>query len=443
MEQPTEQINIALSDNIKNNQPTINIGMIGSVSNGKSLITEKITGIKTQKHSKEKERNITIKLGYANAKIFKCLNCPSPQCYQPHSSSIMTTNCKFCDCDLLLIKHISLLDSPGHNLLMLTMLNGTCVMHNTILVESASNKTLASQTKEHLKAIGMVGLRNSITCLNKMDLIKKDFAFDKINSLNNSLIGTLAENCPIIPIAANYGINIDVLCEYICKYIPEPIVDLNGKLKMIIIRSFNINKQDISYENIQGGVIGGTIMKGIVNVNDKVCIYPGIITKNESSSKECWSYKPLFCSVISINSETNVLQYAIPGGLLGIKLDIDPGLTIKDGLVGNILTTSDNINEYKIFETIIVILELLDSSNNTQNEFDKFKPKDIFTINFNACNSKCEIIKIKNNKAELKLLEKPICAKFNDYITLSITSLNNTIVVGRAKILKGKESLKK
>ena len=425
--------------NIMQNQPTINIGMIGSVSNGKSSITEKLTGIKTQKHSKEQERNITIKLGYANAKIFKCDNCPAPNCYQQHHSSIMTATCKFCDEDLVLVKHISIVDIPGHNLLMATMLNGTCVMDNTILVESASNKEPAPQTKEHLFATGMIGLENSITCLNKLDLVKKDVAFEKINILTQYLKGTTAEKSPIIPIAANYGINIDILCEYICKYLKEPTRNLDGKLKMIVIRSFNINKQDVSYEQLEGGVIGGTIMQGIINVNDKVCIYPGVVSKiTDTTSKTCWSYRPLVGTVLSINSETNNLQFAIPGGLIGVKLDIDPGLATKDGLVGNILTTIDNNEEYKIFEVIFVELELLDRS-----ETNKIANGDILVINSNACNEKCEVVKIKNNKAELKLLEKPICVKLNDCITISKNNSNNILIVGRAKILNGLESLKK
>src|SRR3990172_10607755 len=87
---------------VRKNQPTINVGMIGSVSNGKSSITEKVTGIKTQKHSSEMKRNITIKLGYANAKIFKCETCPAPKCYQSYSSAEMEVKCLHCNGDMKL-----------------------------------------------------------------------------------------------------------------------------------------------------------------------------------------------------------------------------------------------------------------------------------------------------------------------------------------------------
>ena len=59
-------------------QPIITIGVIGSVSNGKSTLVANITGTRTQKHSDEQTRNITIRLGYANAKIYKCNTCCPP-----------------------------------------------------------------------------------------------------------------------------------------------------------------------------------------------------------------------------------------------------------------------------------------------------------------------------------------------------------------------------
>lgn len=431
--------------NIINNQPTINIGMIGSVSNGKSSITEKLTGTKTQKHSSETKRNITIKLGYANMKIFKCHHCPAPICYQPHPSSVQDAQCNNCESgdNMELVKHVSFVDCPGHSLLMSTMLNGASIMDTTITVESSSNVELADQTKQHLLATTMSNIPNSIVCLNKMDLVKKNNALDKINKLKQQLIGTQAENSPIVPIAANYGINIDILCEYICNIKP-PTRNLNDDLKMIIVRSFNINKQQIDLCQLEGGVIGGSLVSGTIKKGDKIIIYPGIIEVLETSIKEDkenkkgktqkWKYKPLNATVLSLNSETNDLEFAVPGGLIGVKLDIDAGLTTKDGLIGNILTHSNNKNNYKVFEVLFVELQLV-------NDKQIIKKKDILVANFNAFNGKCEVVKIIDNKAEIKLLEKPICGQINDYITLSRQLGNNINIVSRAKILDGTQSV--
>lgn len=68
-----------LSEDVISRQATVNIGTIGHVAHGKSTVVKAVTGINPVKTSKEKKRNITIKLGYANAKIFKCPTCPPPQ----------------------------------------------------------------------------------------------------------------------------------------------------------------------------------------------------------------------------------------------------------------------------------------------------------------------------------------------------------------------------
>ena len=69
-------------------QATINIGTIGHVAHGKSTVVKAISGVQTVRFKNELIRNITIKLGYANAKIYKCDNesCPRPTCYRSYKS---------------------------------------------------------------------------------------------------------------------------------------------------------------------------------------------------------------------------------------------------------------------------------------------------------------------------------------------------------------------
>ena len=77
-----------LSPEIIARQATINIGTIGHVAHGKSTVVKAISGVQTVRFKNELERNITIKLGYANAKIYKCDNedCPRPGCYRSFKS---------------------------------------------------------------------------------------------------------------------------------------------------------------------------------------------------------------------------------------------------------------------------------------------------------------------------------------------------------------------
>ena len=77
-----------LSPEIIARQATINIGTIGHVAHGKSTVVKAISGVQTVRFKNELVRNITIKLGYANAKVYKCDNeeCPRPGCYRSFSS---------------------------------------------------------------------------------------------------------------------------------------------------------------------------------------------------------------------------------------------------------------------------------------------------------------------------------------------------------------------
>merc|ERR1711939_345634 len=122
-----------LTPEIISRQATINIGTIGHVARGKSTVVKAISGVQTVRFKNELERNITIKLGYANAKVYKCDNasCPRPGCYRSAGSSKEDAfQCDRVGCSgkFKLQRHVSFVDCPGHDILMATMLNGAAVM---------------------------------------------------------------------------------------------------------------------------------------------------------------------------------------------------------------------------------------------------------------------------------------------------------------------------
>ena len=101
-----------LSPEIIARQATINIGTIGHVAHGKSTVVKAISGVQTVRFKNELERNITIKLGYANAKIYKCDNeeCPRPGCYKSYKSEKeVDPPCERDGCDgrYRLLRHVS------------------------------------------------------------------------------------------------------------------------------------------------------------------------------------------------------------------------------------------------------------------------------------------------------------------------------------------------
>lgn len=368
-------------------QPVMNIGMIGHVSDGKSTITKNLTGISTQKHSQEKQKNLTIRLGYANAKILKCNLCKEPECYFSLPSEKFDYLCPNCNSESILMNHVSFVDCPGHNMLLATMLNGTSVMNYTILVESSANQNFpAPQTIEHFNCVKSIGIKNVITVLNKIDLINKEKCIEMCEKLQIFLSDNSCES-PIIPMSATHSINMDVLCMYIAN-LPKPEHNVNKNVTIPIIRSFNINKPGVSIENLQGGVVGGSIISGVIKEQMELYLVPGIIIKYDNKET---IYKPIKCKVESINSEKNNLTQATIGGLIGIKLDIDPGLTADDKLIGNMLTDKitgivSNKFECKLKENCLLDPKLQYVFNiNSNNVNGKIisKKGDIIKINLN------------------------------------------------------------
>ena len=156
-----------LTPEIMSRQATMNIGTIGHVAHGKTTLVRAISGIQTTKHKIEKERNITYFLGYANAKLYKCPKCPDLEAYQAYGSTKEDQpKCEKCGERLELLRHISFVDCPGHDILMATMLNGASVMDAALLLVAANIQCPQPQTREHLAAVENMDLENIIIVQN-------------------------------------------------------------------------------------------------------------------------------------------------------------------------------------------------------------------------------------------------------------------------------------
>jgi translation initiation factor 2 subunit 3 len=340
-----------------------------------------------------------------------------------------------------LVLHVSFTDVPGHNALMSTMLNGTCVMDYAILVESTANAIMpAPQTIEHYNITKKAGIPTKLVCLNKVELENKTQkrAFNMIGNLRKFLTNYGDENVPIIPVSGTMNLNIDVLCQYISS-LQIPKKNLTDDFKMLIIRSFNINTPKTEIVHLKGGVVGGSLARGNINIEQDVVIYPGYRSKKSEQAKNdsgvVWQYRPLKCKVISIKSDENMLSYAIPGGLIGIQLNIDPAMTGDDRLVGQVMFRADKpIDEFKIFEGIKVKYTKLD-------EKSKIKVDDQLQINVNSNNIKCTVFDMFNDDEVLLNLEKPICVEIGDNVTINIpTAIEGGInIFGQGNIIGGVE----
>lgn len=330
-----------LTPEIMSRQATINIGTIGHVAHGKTTLVKSISGVNTIRHKIEEMRRITYNLGYANAKLYKCSLCKSHSAYKSYGSDKEdSVNCDTLGCTgiLTLQRHISFVDCPGHDILMATMLNGAAVMDAALLLVAANEPCPQPQTSEHLAAVEKMNLKNIIILQNKIDTIVKDgkkdaIAKEQYQQIKKFVQSTNAQNSPVIPISAQFKYNIDVVVEHICN-IPIPIRDFVSPPKFIVVRSFDVNKPGTSYEELVGGIAGGTLIRGVLRVGDEVEIRPGIIQKSEKTGEI--RILQLFTKIVSLKAEENQLIYAVPGGLIGVGTKLDPSLTKKDSLVGKV-----------------------------------------------------------------------------------------------------------
>lgn len=329
-------------------QPTLNIGSIGHVAHGKSTLVEALTRTKTAKSSSELKKNMTIKLGYANVKIYECDNplCPRPERFAAAPSSVRGSfPCRRIDCggSMRLVRHISFVDCPGHEVLMQTMLNGAAVMDAAMLVVAADRPCPEPQTLEHLAAIGLMGCKEMFVVQNKIDLVDQVRAiesYEEIQSFLATCMGSResAQAVPIIPCAAIAKLNVDVVCERLAK-IPAPPRHENLPPKMIVIRSFDVNLPGASPDELVGGVAGGSLLCGHLSVGQKIEIRPGLVSQfiDPQTKKKTLRVQPLLTTARGLFSESNSLKHAVPGGLIAVGTGLDSTLTAKDRLVGHIL----------------------------------------------------------------------------------------------------------
>jgi translation initiation factor 2 subunit 3 len=205
-----------LTPEVISRQATINIGTIGHVAHGKSTLVKAISTVKTVRFKNELVRNITIKLGYANAKIYRSVEGP-PFSYESQGSAAADEYENTEGRNMRLVRHVSFVDCPGHDILMATMLNGAAVMDAAILLISANEVCPMPQTSEHLAAVELMQMKNIIVCQNKVDLVKEEAAKLHFDSIQAFVDGTIAGSAPVIPISAQLKYNIDKVCKAIVK----------------------------------------------------------------------------------------------------------------------------------------------------------------------------------------------------------------------------------
>ena len=432
----------ALTPEVISRQATINVGTIGHVAHGKSTVVKAISGVQTVRFKNELERNITIKLGYANAKIYKCVKpadteADGPGFYTSRSSYHADT---FTDDkgEWEVKRHVSFVDCPGHDILMATMLNGAAVMDAAMLLVAGNEFCPQPQTSEHLAAVEIMRLEHIIILQNKIDLVKEEAALQQHEQIKKFVAGTVAGDAPIIPISAVLKYNVDVVCEYLATKIPVPPRDFTSTPRLIVIRSFDVNKPGEDVANLKGGVAGGSILQGVLKIGDLIEVRPGIVSKDDEGKVMC---TPIFSRIVSLYAEQNDLRYAVPGGLIGVGTQIDPTLTRADRLVGQVLGLQGHLPEvYTEVEISFYLLRRLlgvkTQEGGKQAKVQRLTKGEILLVNIGSTSTGGKVLAMKKDLAKIALMQ-PVCTQPEEKIALSRRVDKHWRLIGWGQIRRG------
>jgi len=388
-------------------QPEINIGTMGHVDHGKTTLVQALTGVWASRHSEELKRGITIKLGYADMPVYKCPKCEPPKNY--------TTKpvCPACGSKAVFVRAVSFVDAPGHEALMATMLSGAAIMDGAILVIAADEPCPQPQTREHLAAANVIGIRNIIVVQNKIDIDDEKRAHQSYAEIKNFVKGTVAEDAPIIPISAQRGINTDILLQAMEELMPTPKRNETKPPFMYVVRSFDINRPGTTIDKLEGGVIVGTIVEGKLKVGDELEIRPGIAAAEGKNT-----YTPLHSEIVSLQAGGKKVEEAHCGGLVGIGTLLDPSYSKADGLTGNIAGKTDMLPP--ILTELTLETQILDRAVGTKElmKIEEVSMNETLLLHVGAAITVGKVASIRKDTVLIKLT-RPVCAQTASRVALS------------------------
>jgi len=241
------------------------LGTAGHIDHGKSSLVKALTGTDPDRLKEEKERGITLDLGFAS------LDLPGGN-------------------------RLGIVDVPGHEGLIKNMLAGVGGIDIVMLV-IAADEGIMPQTREHVAICNLLHVKKGIIALTKIDLIDKDWLALVQDDIRDFVKGTFLEDATIIPVSSRTGENLPSLIQNLVKLSNEVSPkSTNGVLRLPIDRVFTMKGF--------GTVITGTMLSGTISTEQEVEILPkSIITK-----------------VRGIQSHNQAVQRAIAGQRTAVNL---------------------------------------------------------------------------------------------------------------------------
>ncbi|MGD2098978.1 MAG: selenocysteine-specific translation elongation factor [Desulfobacterales bacterium] len=215
------------------------LGTAGHIDHGKTSLIKAISGTDTDRLKEEKERGITIELGFA------ALDLPSGQ-------------------------HLGIVDVPGHEKFVKNMVAGATGIDIVVMV-IAADEGVMPQTREHMEICTLLGVEYGLVAVTKIDMVDEEWLELALEDIRDFVKGTFLEDVPVATVSSKTreGIPefINILDELAAKIPDRPPSDL---FRLPIDRVFTMKGF--------GTVITGTLISGQIRVGESIMIYPSKIT---------------------------------------------------------------------------------------------------------------------------------------------------------------------
>jgi selenocysteine-specific elongation factor len=212
------------------------VGTAGHVDHGKSTLIQALTGIDPDRLAEEKERGMTIDLGFA------WLTLPSGQ-------------------------EVSIVDVPGHERFIHNMLAGVGGIDIALLVVAADEGVMP-QTREHLDILDLLAIPRGIIVVTKSDLVDEEWLGLVTAEIEDAVKGTVMAGAPIIPVSSTTRVGLDDLFALLDRLLQhERSRPTTGRARLPIDRVFTISGF--------GTVVTGTLLDGELQVGQEIEIQPG------------------------------------------------------------------------------------------------------------------------------------------------------------------------
>ncbi|KAJ2681604.1 eukaryotic translation initiation factor 2 subunit gamma, partial [Coemansia spiralis] len=271
-----------------------------------------------------------------------------------------------------------------------------------------------------------------------VDLTSEEQAQSNYQQIQEFIKGTIAEKSPVIPISAQLKFNIDAVVEYIYRNIPVPVRDFKLEPRLIVIRSFDVNKPGSTVDQLKGGVAGGSILRGVIRLGDQIEVRPGFVDIGDDMKIRV---RPYLSQVVTLNAEKNALQFAVPGGLIGVGTLLDPTLCRGDRLVGSVLGTVGSLPmvvvEIEIKYFLLRRLLGVVSEGKKQAKISKLSKNEQLQINVGSSTVGGRVAGVKDSLAKI-VLSSATCAEIGEKIALSRRIERSWRLIGWATIVKTK-----